>query len=34
MEINGDPKQPGYKLSSEYLQNKDIHKGLELLEGE
>ncbi len=38
MEVNGAPKQPGYKLSSKYLlcvrQNKEIHKGLELLEGE
>ncbi len=29
MEVNGPPKQPGYKL----CQNKDIHTGLELLEG-
>ncbi len=34
MEVNGAPKQPGYKLSSKYRQNKDIHTGLELLEGE
>ncbi len=39
MEVNGAPKQPDYKLSSKYIflcvrQNKDIHKGLELLEGE
>ncbi len=38
MEVNGAPKQPGYKLSSKYLlcvqQNKDIHTGLKLLEGE
>ncbi len=38
MEVNGAPKQPDYKLSSKYLpfvrQNKEIHKGLELLKGE
>ncbi len=35
MVVNGAPKQPGYKFSSEYVrQNKDIHTGLELLEGE
>ncbi len=42
MEVNGSPKQPGYKLSyfeSKNIllcvrQNKDIHTGLELLEGE
>ncbi len=38
MEVNGAPKQPGYKLSSKYLpcvqQDKEIHTGLELLEGE
>ncbi len=36
MEVNGAPKQPGYKRSTKYLsvrQNKDIHTGLELLEG-
>ncbi len=32
MEVNGVPKQPDHKLSSEYLQNKHIHTGLELLE--
>ncbi len=32
--VNGAPKQPGYKFYSEYVQqNKDIHTGLELLEG-
>ncbi len=40
MEVNGAPKQPVYSLSSKYLplfcvrQNKEIHTGLELLEGE
>ncbi len=37
MEVNGAPKQPDYKLSSEYLplfQNKHIHTGLDLLEDE
>ncbi len=45
MEVNGAPKQPGYKLSILYYllhknilfcvqQNKEIHTGLELLEGE
>ncbi len=42
MEVNGAPKQPGHKLSSNFLQNiflcvrqnKEIHTGLELLEGE
>ncbi len=39
MEINGAPKQPGYKLSSKYLplclvEHKEINTGLELLEGE
>ncbi len=38
MEVNGAPKQPGYKLSWKYLPlcsaDKDIHTGLELLEGE
>ncbi len=38
MEVNGAPKQPGYKLSSNIFfcvrQNKDIHTGLELREGE
>ncbi len=38
IEVNGAPKQPGYKLSSKFFlcvqQNKDIHTGLELLEGE
>ncbi len=38
MEVNGAPKQPGYKLSLNIFlcirQNKDIHTGLELLEGE
>ncbi len=37
MEVNGAPKQPDYKLSTKYLsvrQNKDIHTGLELVEGE
>ncbi len=38
MEVNGAPKQPGYKLSSNILlcvqQNKEIHTGLELLEDE
>ncbi len=38
MEVKGAPKQPGYKLSSEYLPlcsaEQDIHTGLELLEGE
>ncbi len=40
MEVNGAPKQPSYKLSLKYLeylcvrQNKNIHTGLELLEGE
>ncbi len=35
IEVNGAPKQPGYKLSSEYLRkNKHIHSGLERLEGE
>ncbi len=38
MEVNGAPKQPGYKLSSNIFlcvrQNKEIHTGLELLEGE
>ncbi len=39
MEVNGAPKQPGYKPSSKYLplyseENKKIHTGLELLEGE
>ncbi len=37
MEVNGAPKQPGYKLSPKQiflcvLQNKEIHTGLELLE--
>ncbi len=32
VEVNGVPKQPDYKLSSEYLQNKHIHTGLEILE--
>ncbi len=37
MEVNGAPKQPDYKVSSKYLscvQNKHIHTGLDLLEGE
>ncbi len=38
MEVNGAPKQPGYKLSSNIFlcvhQKKEIHTGLELLEGE
>ncbi len=38
MEVNGAPKQPGYKLSSNIFlcvqQNIDINTGLELLEGE
>ncbi len=39
MEVNGAPKQPAYKLSSKYLpfvfgRNKEIHTGLELIEGE
>ncbi len=37
MEVNGAPKQPGYKLSSKYLplcSAEQIYSGLELLEGE
>ncbi len=37
MEVNGAPKQPGYKLMLQIScvqQNKEIHTGLELLEGE
>ncbi len=36
MKVIDAPKQPGCKLSPEYLcvQNKEIHTGLELLEGE
>ncbi len=38
MEVNGAPKQPGYKLSAKHIRcvqpNKEIHTGLELLEGE
>ncbi len=38
MEVNGAPKQPGYKLLQNIFlcvqQNKDILTGLELLEGE
>ncbi len=38
MEVNGAPKQPGYKLSSNIFlvfgRNKEIHTDLELLEGE
>ncbi len=38
MEVNGAPKQPGYKLSSKYLplcsEEQEIHTGLELLEGD
>ncbi len=39
MEVNGAQNRPGYKLSSKISflcvqQNKEIHTGLELLEGE